>query len=153
VFVNTSRIAAISCGLALAVGTPAAAIASSTNHGHGHGGPAAGHGKGHGQGKGHHKPDFTAVGKVASVDAGTITITDKGGSKALHGTTVTVSVPDTARVIVDDADGSLDDVVAGDHVVVKGSEDADTYTAKKVVASSSDAEDSSSDDPSSDDTE
>lgn len=150
-FVTTSRLAAIGCGLALAVGTPAAAFASHTNHGHGHGhgGPAAGHGNS----KGHNKSNFTAVGKVVSVDAGSITINDKGGSKSLHGTTVTISVPDTATVIVDDAAASLSDVGAGDHVVVKGSEGADSYTAKKVVASSPDSTDTNSEDSSSDNTE
>jgi hypothetical protein len=160
------RIAAVGSGLVLALGAPAAAFASHANHGHhgqssghgksashahGHGhGRNADHGKGHGHGKGHakghNKDKFTAVGTVASVDAagGTVTVNDKGGTKALHGTTVTVSVPDTARVIVDDVDGSLSDVAAGDHIVVKGTASA-SYTATKVVASTPGSDDSSSD--------
>ena len=154
-FVTTTRVAVVGFALTLAVGTPAAAYASHTNHGH-HG-PAAGHGNGHGNGaghgKGHNKDKFTAVGSVASVDAGTVTVNDKGGSKSLHGTAVTISVPDDATVIVNDTPGSLSDVAAGDHVVVKGSDANDSYTASKVVASTPDAGDSTSEDQGSESTD
>lgn len=131
---------------------------------------AAGHGHGHGHGqhaaKVHHhgKPaakKFTATGTVTAVDGDTVTLDDKGGSRDLHGTSVTAVVTDTTKVTRDDAPATLADVQVGDHVMVNGSRGSDdagnaVLTARHVNASSqtddaTDATDDSSADSSTDD--
>lgn len=109
--------------------------------------------KGKGQGKakkhGHAKPSFVHAGKVNAVDAtaGTVTFVVRGGqNKALRGCLLTVVVTATTKIQRDDVAATLADVVAGDHVNVKGGTTRDavtgdvTYTATRVSASAPEAE-------------
>ena len=125
-------VAAIAGVLALAPAS--AAIAS------GHGS----HGKGSTHASAHHgKPaatKFTATGKVTSVDGDQLTLADKGGSKDLHGTDVTVTVPDTAH-IRRGGPAVLADLQPGDHVSVKGARTEEGLVARHVHASVPDSED------------
>ena len=77
---------------------------------------------------------FTAVGTVAAVDtaARTVTVTATGGTPGVKGTTVTVAVPATAKVTVDDVKASLELVDAGDAVTVNGLRAGATLTATHV---------------------
>lgn len=94
-------------------------------------------GKHNGQLKQHGKPaKFTATGTVTAVDttAGTVTVADQGGSRDLHGTSVTVVVPDTAKV-VRHGPATLSDVQVGDHLAANGvRSDGPTFTAEHVSA-------------------
>jgi hypothetical protein len=65
---------------------------------------------------------FTAVGTVVSVDAaaGTVTLADKGGSKDLHKTTVTVLTNAKTKIVRAGAKATLVSIVAGDHVTAVG---------------------------------
>jgi hypothetical protein len=75
---------------------------------------------------------FTAVGTVVSVDvaAGTVTLADKGGSKDLHKTTVTVLTDTKTKIVRAAAKATLASVVAGDHVTAVG-----TRTTAGLLAS------------------
>src|SRR2546423_617795 len=63
-----------------------------------------------------HKPakHFTATGTVVSVDlgAGTVTLADKGGSKDLHGKTVTVLTGAKTKIVRNGAKAALSSLVA-----------------------------------------
>lgn len=113
----------------LALAPASAALAS------GHGG---GHGKGSTHAATHHgKPaakHFTAVGKVTSVDGDQLTLADKGGSKDLHGTDVTVTVPEGAH-IRRGGPAVLTDLQPGDHVSVNGMRSEEGLVARHVHAS------------------
>ena len=126
---------------ALILGAPTAAVAASGGHGHGKGkGHSATH-ENHGKSKSH----FTANGKVVSVADGTLTLHAKGGSKDLHGTDVTVSVPDTAKVRVNGDKGALTDLAEGDRVNVVGARTEDGLVAKHVNGHHKTAADDSTD--------
>jgi hypothetical protein len=117
----------------LALAPASAAVAS--GHGGGNGG---GHGKGSTHASAHHgKPaakHFTAVGKVTSVDGDQLTLADKGGSRDLHGTDVTVTVPDGAH-IRRGGPAELADLQPGDHVSVHGMRTEEGLVARHVHAS------------------
>ena len=86
---KTTLAAATAAALVLA---PVTAFADGHGNGHGHGHSAthANHGKS--------KMHFTANGKVTAVSDASFTMHVKGGSKALHGTDVTVALSDNAKV-------------------------------------------------------
>jgi hypothetical protein len=149
--ISTPRLAVVCSTAVLALGAPAVALASGHGHSGSHGKKGQ-HGRqdgthGH-KGHGHSSGNFTAVGKVVSVDpeAMTITLNDKGGTRALHGTTVTVSVTDATTIKVDDQAATIDAVVAPDHIVVKGDGAGSTLTAARVNAASGDADSGETDD-------
>jgi hypothetical protein len=153
---STTRLLVLSSVSALCFSMPLAANAGAAKHqphpqaGHGHSqghGHGKGHGKGpgHGKGHGHQKCAFTAVGHASSVDveAATLTVADKGGTRALHGQSVDILVPESTKVIVNDQPGSLSDVPVNAHVVVKGTGCNSDLTATRIVAASN--QDSSTD--------
>ena len=105
--------------------------------------------KAKGKKKGHSKPMFVHGGKVTAVDAtaSTLTFVVRGGqNKALRGCTLTVVVTEATKVNRNDAAATLADVVAGDHVNVKGKTTRDatsgdvTYTATRISAEAPDFE-------------
>ena len=140
--------------LALALSIPAAAPALAHTrtalgqavHGSSDGSGTGGHASGSGGGSGHdgrtdrHRPDrvlFEGGGTVTAVDATAATLTftvERGVSHALHGQSVTVSVPALARIRRDGATATLADVVAGDHVRVRGFHTGTGYTVLRVEA-------------------
>jgi hypothetical protein len=130
------RAVAVAGVAALTLAAPATAFAAS--HGHAHQAKA----KSHSSHKHHGKPapaKFTAVGTVTAVDptGGTITLADKGGSKDLHGKSVTVTVSPSTKVTRDDAPSSLSSVQVGDHVAANGTRaDGGVLNAKHVNAES-----------------
>ena len=116
---------------ALVLAAPAAG-AFADNPGHGHSGT---HGSSHSH--------FTANGKVTAVDGDSFTFHAKGGSKALHGTDVTVSVTDTTKMRRNGAKALVSDLQVGDRVNVNGSRAGDgTLTARHVNAHGPAADDS-----------
>jgi hypothetical protein len=118
---------------ALVLAAPAA-TAFADNPGHGHGGTHANHGRSHSH--------FTANGKVTAVDADSFTFHAKGGSRALHGTDVTVSVTDTTKMRRDGAKATVADLQVGDRVNVNGSRaDDGSLTARHVNAHGPTADD------------
>ena len=134
------RIVAIGGVAAVTFAAPATAFAA----GHGHG-----HAKTHHSHKHHGKPAparFTAVGVVTAVDttAGTVTLADNGGSRDLHGKSVTVAVSSTTKVTRDDAPATLAQVQPGDHVAANGTRGiGNVLNAKHVNADSSPEPDAS----------
>ena len=134
------RVVAVVGVAALSLAAPATALAA----GHAH--HAA---KTHSSHKHHGKPApvrFTATGTVTSVDstAGTVTLADKGGSRDLHGKTVTVTVSATTKVTLDDAPATLDKIQPGDHVAANGTRGTGgALNAKHVNAESAPAPDAS----------
>jgi hypothetical protein len=134
---KTTLAAATAAALVLA---PAAALADShgNGHGHGHAGTHANHGKS--------KMHFTANGKVTAVDDASFTMHVKGGSKALHGTDVTVALADNAKVRRNGAKAVLADLQVGDRVNAGGARgEDDSLTARHVNAHGPDADDSTDD--------
>lgn len=135
------RVAAVVGAAALTFAAPATAFAS----GHGHQQQA----KTQHSHKHHGKPAparFTAAGVVTAVDTtnNTVTLADKGGSKDLHGKSVTVSVSPTTKVTRNDAPATLADVQVGDHVAANGTRGADgALNARHVNAESAPAPDAS----------
>jgi hypothetical protein len=121
---------------ALVVAAPAAtAFAGNPGHGHGQSGAHGNHGKSH-----HH---FTANGKVTAVDGDSFTFHAKGGSKALHGTDVTVTVTDATKMRRNGAKATVADLQVGDRVNVNGwRADDDSLTARHVNAHGPAADDS-----------
>jgi hypothetical protein len=80
---------------------------------------------------------FTATGTLVSVSGDTVTVTVEGGNrKALKGTDAVFTVAEGAHINRDDAPATLADLVAGDHVAVKGARDGETLVATKVNATS-----------------
>ena len=127
------RVISLSTLAAVTFAAPVAALAAD----HGHHAAKPSHGNKH-----HGKPaekHFTATGVVTAVDAGagTVTIADKGGSRELHGTTVTIAVSATTKITRDDASATLADLQSGDHVAANGLRGSDgSLNAKHVNASS-----------------
>ncbi len=100
--------------------------------------------KGKAKKKGHSKVAFVHAGKVSAVDAeaGTVSFVVRGGqNKALRGCVLTVAVNADTKISRNGNAATLADLVAGDHVNVKGTSAKDattaevTYTAKRVSAS------------------
>ena len=144
---------AVASVAAITLAAPVSAFAAT--HGHTHQSKV----KTHSSHKHHGKPAstrFTATGSVVSVGTGTVTIADKGGSKDLHGKTITVVVSSTTKVTRDDATVTLDKLQAGDHVAANGTRGTDgSLNAKHVNADSTpepDASQSASPEPTSTDT-
>ena len=131
---------------ALVLAAPAA-TAFANNPGHGQGGT---HAKSHSH--------FTANGRVTAVGDTSFTMHVKGGSKDLHGTDVTVSLADNAKVRRDGAKAQLSDLQVGDWANAVGSRAEDgSLTARHVnahapAADSTDTTDTSSTDTSGTDT-
>jgi hypothetical protein len=84
------------------------------------------------------KIKFAASGTVTAVDAtaGTVTVAARGGTKDVRGTTVTVSVPGTAVVLVNGVRGTLAGIGAGYRIAMTGTHPGTGYTATKLVATS-----------------
>jgi uncharacterized protein (DUF736 family) len=95
------------------------------------------------------KVNFAASGSVTAVnlDAGTVTVAAKGGTKDVKGTSVTVVVPSTARIVLDDASATLADLAAGYRITVTGTHVGTAYTATKVQASSPEPVEEPTDEP------
>jgi hypothetical protein len=146
-----SGLAALAVAGVLAL-APAPAALAGDGHGHGHG-----HGKTHVSGAHHGKPAakrFTATGTVTAVTGDQLTLADKGGSRDLHGTDVTVTVPDTAH-IRRGGPAVLADLQPGDHVMVNGMRTEEGLVARHVHAHAPDAdetEDGTVDDGTTDET-
>ena len=84
---------------------------------------------------------FTATGTLVSVSGDTLTVAVEGGNrKALKGTDAVFTVAEGAHINRDDAPATLADLVAGDHVAVKGTRDGETLVASKVNAASPEEE-------------
>ena len=84
---------------------------------------------------------FTATGTLVSVSGDTLTVSVKGGNrKSLKGTDAVFTVAEGAKINRDDAPATLADLVAGDHVAVKGMRDGETLLASKVNATSPEEE-------------
>ncbi len=88
------------------------------------------------------KVTFSASGVVTAVDldARTVTVAAKGGTKDVKGRTVGVVVPSTARIVLDDAPATVADLEAGFRITVTGTRLGTVYTASKVQASSPEPE-------------
>lgn len=96
---------------------------------------------------------FNAGGFVVSVDSPEMAFVVKGGPvKALRGKPVTVTVPAGARVRLDDEPVTVDDLLPGDHVRVRGVRLADgTVLAVRVNASRPDPDEDDDDTDAQDD--
>lgn len=81
---------------------------------------------------------FQVAGDVVAVDAETRTlqVAVVGGTKGYRGQTVEVVVAERARVNRDDARVAVSDILAGDHVAVKGRTTDGVHVADRVNASS-----------------
>jgi hypothetical protein len=79
---------------------------------------------------------FTASGIVGAVDptVATLTVTHTHGSKAVRNKIITVSVPSTAKVVVNDVPATLTDVQPAMHVTVLGTQTSAGFVASKVLA-------------------
>jgi hypothetical protein len=84
------------------------------------------------------KASFAANGSVTAVDvdAHTVTIVVKGGTKDVKGRTVRILLPSSARIVLDDAPATAADIEAGFRITVTGTRLGNLYTASKVQASS-----------------
>lgn len=82
------------------------------------------------------KAKFTASGIVTavSVDTSTVVIAARGGTKDVRGQTITVTVPSTARIVVNGARRSLADVAAGYRITVTGTRSGTVYTAARLAS-------------------
>jgi hypothetical protein len=82
------------------------------------------------------KTKFAASGTVTAVDAvaGTVTMKVKGGTKDVRRATVTITVPSSARIVVNGGRRPLADIAAGYGISVTGTHDDATYTASRVEA-------------------
>src|SRR4051812_20246580 len=124
----TGLAAAAVAGVLVLAPTSVALAGNGGSHGHGHG-KGASHASTHQHGK-----HFTAVGKVTTVSGDQLTLADKGGSRDLHGTDVTVTVPDGAHVRRG-GPAMLADLQPGDHVMVNGMRTEEGLVARHVHAS------------------
>jgi hypothetical protein len=130
-----SGLAALAVAGVLALAPAPVALAG---NGHGHG-----HGKTHVSGAHHGKPAakrFTATGTVTAVSGDQLTLADKGGSRDLHGTDVTVTVPEGAH-IRRGGPAVLADLQPGDHVMVNGKRTEEGLVARHVHAHAPDVDD------------
>lgn len=86
--------------------------------------------------KGKSKPaKFSASGRVTAVDAGTITLYVRSGTKDVRKQTITVSVAGDALVRVNGRRAALSAIAAGYKVDLTGRSTGTGWTATKVVAS------------------
>ncbi len=101
------------------------------------------------------KANFTASGSVTAVNpaAGTVTVAAKGGTKDVKGSVVTVTVPSTARIVLDDAPATLGALAVGFRITVTGTKLGTAYTAAKVQASAPEPEDEPTQEPTDEPTE
>jgi nucleoid-associated protein YgaU len=92
------------------------------------------------------KARYAVNGTLVDVDGAVLTVDVKGGNRqALHGTTRQYTVAGDARISRDGAPATLDDLTAGDHVTVHGSDLTGLVT--KVNATSPDVVDEAGGDP------
>jgi hypothetical protein len=84
------------------------------------------------------KASFAANGSVTAVDvdAHTVTVVVKGGTKDVKGRIVGILLPSSARIVLDDAPATAADIEAGFRITVTGTRVGNVYTASKVQASS-----------------
>ncbi|MCY1143542.1 hypothetical protein OWR29_36550 [Actinoplanes sp. Pm04-4] len=82
------------------------------------------------------KVSFAATGSVTAVDLGssTVTVAVKSGTKDVKGRTVSISVPASARIVVNGGGRTLGAVSAGFRITVTGSHVGSLYTAAKIQA-------------------
>jgi hypothetical protein len=131
--------------LALSVTIPAATAATAAAKAQSHGAAvsAAAHAKNKGKA---HKPPLKPVRK-AVVYAGTLTAVDSGAStltlavtggndKSVRGTSLTITVPTSARVLCDDHAATLADLTVGDSVNVKAARTGTVTIVVRVSAQS-----------------
>lgn len=96
----------------------------------------------------HHHRKFVVVGSVTAVGASSITVMVHGGNqRALAGHDKVVNVAANASIRRNDAGATLADVKAGDHVMLQGTKDGDTFTASKVRAEAPDTAEAPADAP------
>ncbi|MET8154570.1 hypothetical protein ACIBSW_34065 [Actinoplanes sp. NPDC049668] len=89
-----------------------------------------------------HKPrkpvrvPFAANGKVTAVDAeaGTVTLLANGGTKDVRRKTVTVTVPERAKIRVNGKRATVAGILAGARITVTGIRVGDVYTAVVISA-------------------
>jgi hypothetical protein len=131
--------------LALTLSIPAApALAANASRLGSHTHPTAG---GEHTKPAHTKPgrtQFVAAGRLVSVDpaASTLTLIVHGGrDKALRGHTLTVTVTSATLIRRNDNGAALTDLLAGDHLNIKGTKTATTYTATRLSAEATDTPD------------
>ena len=79
---------------------------------------------------------FVATGAVVAVGTDNLTVAVIGGHKSLRGTETVVTVASEARISRDDLVATLAEIVAGDHVSVKGTRRDGGLVASRVNASS-----------------
>ncbi|BFU43105.1 DUF5666 domain-containing protein [Krasilnikovia sp. MM14-A1004] len=79
---------------------------------------------------------FEGRGKISAIDAdaGTLTVVVKGGTKNVRNSTVTVSVPSTARIKRNGKKVPFASLAVGDRIEMKGTRDGDVFTASRVQA-------------------
>jgi hypothetical protein len=80
---------------------------------------------------------FAATGTVTAVDpvAGTVTLLAKGGTRDVRQRTVTVTVPSTARIVLDGVRTTLDDLAAGNRITITGTRTSGVHVAARISAS------------------
>lgn len=79
---------------------------------------------------------FVANGTVVAVGADSLTVAVKGGAKSLRGTEAVITVAADARISRDDVAATLADILAGDHVSVRGARRDGVLVASRLNASS-----------------
>ncbi|MCU7726992.1 hypothetical protein ODJ79_24965 [Actinoplanes sp. KI2] len=129
---------AVSALLVAAVVVPlgsGAAMAESKSHA----APSQGHHSEHKPKKTKKPPKavkFIAAGTVTAVDAtaGTVTVKVKGGTKNVRRSTVTITVPSTARIVVNGAGKTLADIGVGYGITVTGTASDEGFTAARIEA-------------------
>ncbi|RZU49520.1 hypothetical protein EV385_1273 [Krasilnikovia cinnamomea] len=79
---------------------------------------------------------FEGRGKISAIDveAGTLTVVVKGGTKNIRHRTVTVSVSPTARIKRNGKKVSLASLAVGDRIKLRGAKKDDTYTVSRIQA-------------------
>jgi hypothetical protein len=120
-------------GLALAASKSAAAVSASSKSSKG---DHSGHESKKPKKKAPRPVKFAASGTVTAVDAtaGTVTVRVKGGTKDGRGSTVAITVPPTARIVVNGAKKSLADIAVGFGITVTGTSADGVRTAARIEA-------------------
>ncbi|GAB1693704.1 hypothetical protein [Krasilnikovia sp. M28-CT-15] len=82
------------------------------------------------------KAVFEGRGSISAidVDAATVTVVVKGGTKNVRHRTVTVSVSPTARIKRNGAKASLASLAVGDRIEMKGTRAGEVYTVSRIQA-------------------
>ncbi|GID91775.1 hypothetical protein ACFQFC_00870 [Amorphoplanes digitatis] len=121
-------------GAAVALASPSSHSVVATKHGHEPGGSEK-PGKPHKPRKPVRIP-FAANGKVTAVDAeaGTVTLAAHGGTKDVRRKTITVKVPEGARIRVNGRRATVAGILAGAKITVTGLRVDGVYTAVVINA-------------------